>query len=652
MRELRVAASTTNSRHAQERVIPITAPSDAFSRLVLYFTPPSHIMTSIDDLFKGANGASKRKFENPREADPTQAYKSVKLNAEGDAKHSATVADEEEDDDEAGPSLPPDFEEDGPGDDDEGHFFGGGLDEDTKDAMDYLDAQDGEEVIRDEKYDVAWLRKLCLNFEKRVNKNASLRAKYEDDPTKFMESEGDLDESIKSLSTLSEHAELYEEFAKNTAAAKLVELLAHENTDIAIAAIEMISELTDEDVAGEQEQWDALVGAFQEADLLSLLVSNFSRFDESDSADASGVYHSLSVIENLLSQPSNTDVIGKDSAFVKWLLDRIQKTEKPTTQNKQYASEILSILTQSSRTNRVRIAEANGVEVFLTNLAPYRRDDPEKDSDEEEYMENMFNCLSSIVEEPVGKAKFLEAEGVELCLLLVRDGKVSKSRSLKVLDHACGYAEDAPAGEAHTNGTGSKDKVVDELSPNSAMAVCEKLVESRGLKPIFSTFMKTKKHDPEQTEHILGIFASLLRSLPGNSDARYRLLAKFLEKNYEKINKLVALRRDYASRVAAFDAKLADRKRGLSKAEKDELELENIPTRLSEGLYCLERVDAILAWLVAEDDGAKSAITKALSERDESLEDVKKTLQAQLNGNMEVERAEREMLETLVGFLE
>jgi beta-catenin-like protein 1 len=608
-------------------------------------------MTSIDDLFKGANGASKRKFENPREADPL-AYKSVKLEEDSDVKMSGTVADEEDDDDEAGPSLPPDFDEDGPGDDEEGHFFGGGLDEDTKDAMDYLDAQDGEEVIRDEKYDSAWLRKLCLNFEKRFNKNASLRAKYEDDPTKFMESEGDLDESIKSLSMLSEHAELYEEFAKNSAAAKLVELLAHENTDIAIAAIEMISELTDEDVAGEQEQWDAIVTAFQEADLLSLLVSNFTRFDESDSADATGVYHSLSVIENLLSQPTNTDAIGQDSALVKWLLDRIQKQEKPVTQNKQYASEILSILTQSSRPNRVRIAEANGVEVCLTNLAPYRRDDPEKDSDEEEYMENMFNCLSSIVEEPVGKAKFLEAEGVELCLLLVRDGKTSKSRSLKVLDHACGYAEDAPAEDVQTNGTSSKEPVANGPSPNSAMTVCEKLVESRGLKPLFSTFMKTKKHDPEQTEHILGIFASLLRSLPGNSDARFRLLAKFLEKNYEKITKLVALRRDYASRVATFDAKLADRKRGLSKEERDELELENVATRLSEGLYCLERVDAILAWLVAEDDGAKTAIVKALSERDESLGDVKKTLQAQLNGNMEVERAEREMLETLIGFLD
>jgi beta-catenin-like protein 1 len=524
--------------------------------------------------------------------------------------------------------------------------------------MEYIDAQDGDEAIGEEKYDVPWVRKLALNFEKKVNKNASLRAKYEDDPTKFMESEGDLDEGIKALSILSEHPELYEEFAKSTAASKLVELLAHENTDIAIAAIEMISELTDEDVGGEQEQWDALVTAFMDADLLSLLISNFSRFDESDEADASGVYNSLSVIENLLSQPTYTDIIGRETALLKWLLDRIQKPEKPTTQNKQYASEILSILTQSSRPNRNHVADANGVETFLTNLAPYRRDDPEKDSNEEEYMENLFNCLSSITEEPLGKAKFLEAEGVELCLLFVRDGKTSKSRALKVLDHACGYAEESTAPQTH--GTSKGKEPVQETTLNSATAVCTKLIDSRGLKPLFSTFSKTnnntkKSHkDPQQTEHILGIFASLLRSLPGNSDTRFRLLAKFLEKDYEKITKLVSLRRDYVTRLSAFDRRLAEKRKALRPRSKEDLEsfeLENIPERLSEGLYCLERIDAVLAWLVAEDAGAKVAIEKALGERDEGLGDVKTTLQAQLDGVLAVEPAERDMLETLVGFL-
>lgn len=255
-------------------------------------------------------------------------------------------------------------------------------------------------------------------------------------------------------------------------------------------------------------------------------------------------------------------------------------------------------------------------------------------------MENLFNVLTSVVEESIGKTKFLEAEGTELCLLLVRDGKTSKSRALKVLDHACGYAE-APASNGSAN----------ESTPPH-IAVCEKFVSARGLKPLFSTFMKTKRPDPSQTEHILGIFSSLLRSLPGNSDTRFRLLAKFLENEYAKIAKLLTLRREYVSRLSTFDKSLDVRKKGLSAEEREELEVENTPLRLNEGLYALQRIDATLAWLVAEDDGAKKAIVKGLAETDETLVGVKKTLQAQLDGVLEVEAAEREVLEALVGFLD
>lgn len=35
-----------------------------------------------------------------------------------------------------------------------------------------------------EKIDSAWLRKLALNFEKKISRNAELRAKFEDTPEK------------------------------------------------------------------------------------------------------------------------------------------------------------------------------------------------------------------------------------------------------------------------------------------------------------------------------------------------------------------------------------------------------------------------------------------------------------------------------------
>ena len=89
---------------------------------------------------------------------------------------------------------------------------------------------------------------------------------------RFMSSEADLDADIKALSILSEHPELYEEFAKLGCVASLVSLLSHENTDIAIDTIEIINELTDEDVEAEQAQWDALVDAMVRSDLGDLFL--------------------------------------------------------------------------------------------------------------------------------------------------------------------------------------------------------------------------------------------------------------------------------------------------------------------------------------------------------------------------------------------
>lgn len=76
-----------------------------------------------------------------------------------------------------------------------------------------------------------------------------------------MSSEADLDSEIKALSIISEHPELYGEFVKLGCVSSLVGLLSHDNTDIAIDAIQIISELTDEDVEAEEAQWDTLVKA-------------------------------------------------------------------------------------------------------------------------------------------------------------------------------------------------------------------------------------------------------------------------------------------------------------------------------------------------------------------------------------------------------
>lgn len=194
-----------------------------------------------------------------------------------------------------------------------------------------------------------------------------------------------------------------------------------------------------------------------------MLTQNLDRFKETVEQDRRGVYLTLSIFENLCSDQSFSERIVKDTTIVTWLLSRLQILESPIGQNKQYCAELLAILVQISEGNRRAFIESNGVDVLLQLLSPYRKRDPANDS-EEELFENLFDSLSCLIEEAKGKAKFMEAEGMELCLIMLRDGKRSKTRALQLLDHALG----GPDGRG----------------------VCERLVEAQGLKVIFSMFMK------------------------------------------------------------------------------------------------------------------------------------------------------------------
>jgi beta-catenin-like protein 1 len=155
-------------------------------------------------------------------------------------------------------------------------------------------------------------------------------------------------------------------------------------------------------------------------------------------------------------------------SLINWLLSRIEKKERPVSQNKQYAAEILSIILQLSKSQlRTTLAlKQNILDILLTQLSPYRKRDPAKNDDnEEEFVENAFDALCTCVQTPEGKSMFLDLEGVELCLLFLNgDGKVARNRGLKVLDFAVG-------------GIGGD-------------TIAEKLIEGGGLKILFGMFMK------------------------------------------------------------------------------------------------------------------------------------------------------------------
>ena len=109
---------------------------------------------------------------------------------------------------------------------------------------------------------------------------------------------------------------------------------------------------------------------------------------------------------------------------------------------------------------------------MLQLLSPYRKRDPTKGTEEEEFMENVFDCVTCCVDDTDGKEKFIAAEGIELCLIMLREGRMSRPRALRLLDHALG----GPTGSA----------------------CCEKMVEAAGLKVLFTMFMK-KARSPDNS---------------------------------------------------------------------------------------------------------------------------------------------------------
>ena len=140
-------------------------------------------MTSVDELFKKPGAPSqKRRLETVR--DPREIYKQAKLNGSSSIEHSRQpgIEDEGADDDKvARPTLPLEFDDT---EDKDGRFFGGGLSNNTAEVLDFIDEREKDDQGKSEKIDAAWVRRISLNFEKRITKNAELRAKHEGEPQK------------------------------------------------------------------------------------------------------------------------------------------------------------------------------------------------------------------------------------------------------------------------------------------------------------------------------------------------------------------------------------------------------------------------------------------------------------------------------------
>lgn len=152
-------------------------------------------------------------------------------------------------------------------------------------------------------FDEPALKRLLLQFERKVLKNQELRIKFAGNPTKFMDSEVELFDVIKEMHVLSTHTEYYHIIVELNVVSSLLGLLSHENTDISCAVVGLLQELSDLDGVEEISDVAVLLDALINGQIVAQLVSNMERLDETVKEEAEGIYNSLGIVHQLLYQP-------------------------------------------------------------------------------------------------------------------------------------------------------------------------------------------------------------------------------------------------------------------------------------------------------------------------------------------------------------
>ena len=222
-----------------------------------------------------------------------------------------------------------------------------------------------------------------------------------------------LDGALQSLLLLTQDPRsYYPELTKLGVTSSLVDLLSHENVDIALSVVQVLEELTDDDVAegegmpddeDDDEDGDvsqtkgsardavtSFAGSLVDSQLVELATNNLARLrEEEEEPERAGVFHTLGLLENLLSlRPELSEYIAQKTSLVEYLLKRLQPASMTGTangkgkakemqedpamaQNRQYAAELLAIILQGDNGTKAREAfdEKGGVEVCLKVLS-------------------------------------------------------------------------------------------------------------------------------------------------------------------------------------------------------------------------------------------------------------------------------------------
>lgn len=402
----------------------------------------------------------------------------------------------------------------------------------------------------------------------------------------------------------------------------MIPLLEHPNTDIGNQVVEVIHEIIhDEEGIFDQEDLEIISKLSLnclKADLLLYFNNHCRNLHKSgnieDPDDNQAVFKVFQVIEDILELYHQ---VGRDnlrvfefysrltsSGIIEFLIEMFKqdpkrvKTESLSTSlspgdyaNRLYAAELISTIFQLSAmdlkhenslieeaANKLWTSSIDGliiIEPLLVSISAYRSRDP-IDSDEQEYLFNLLDCLAALLlNSSSARISFSseKCEGFQLFIMLLKEVNVVRIRAIQIIDYVLAPEDTSNLAINFINSGGLK-----VISP---------ILMGKGTQKLFKSYPKLLLSLDTDEGHVCAIIASLFKNVPIDSSAYFRLISKFLENSGEKFLKLIQFHEKYSEKLMKFDEI-----HGIKKEQK--MEKEWLLDRFNAGLFVLQQIDICL----------------------------------------------------------
>jgi beta-catenin-like protein 1 len=429
--------------------------------------------------------------------------------------------------------------------------------------------------------DEAAVKKMLLQLERCVSRNMEARSAHARDPSKWIESEMELDEAVTGVTAISADPRLYAVVVQQRAHETLLGLLVHDNADVATSVLTLLTELLDDaPEEAEEAMAQALAGELAEAGALSAALANWKRLEPGK--DGAAVEATAAFLERLHARDGEVaEALAAAPGFLA-LVARTYRDAAATEETRLAVSELLSTAVLSAGPVA---ADTAALDALLGTLNTLGRASKGAGLAQSEILSNTAGAVANLVLRPDWAEAFATLQGVQLAAKLLQKGGAGVLAAMRLL--SCATQENA--------------------------AACETLVEAGGLGELFWWWKqpgwprKAAKRfgwgqDDWQTmgEALVSTVHNCCALLAHDSMPQLRLWKKFADNKGEAVSRAGQLWSEYRAGLARKglmatapqpDGNVAGGEEG------DEEERELLLRRLDGGWLQLTQLTLVLVWL-------------------------------------------------------